>query len=121
VDRVRQPFSVSTLAQVAGAEALRHVDELERRVERTVIERVHVESELAERGLEVASSEANFSWVVLGDRDEEAVVGGLAERGVIVRGGKALGAEGHFRVTYGTHEENNRFLAALDEVLAALR
>ena len=50
VDRVRQPFSVNALALAAATEALAHVDELERRVEQTVIERVHVESELAERG-----------------------------------------------------------------------
>ncbi len=117
VDRVRQPFSVSALAQVAAIEALRHVDELERRVERTVIERVSLESELEERGLDAADSEANFSWIAVGDRDEEAILAGLAERGVIVRGGKALGAEGHIRVTYGTPQENRRFLAALDEML----
>ena len=117
VDRVRQPFSVSTLAQAGAIEALRHVDELERRVERTVIERVGVESELGSRGLDVAESQANFSWVGLGDRDEEAILAGLAERGVIVRGGTALGAVGHIRVTYGTAEENKRFLRALDEVL----
>ncbi|MEA2449773.1 MAG: histidinol-phosphate aminotransferase [Thermoleophilaceae bacterium] len=116
-DRVRQPFSVSTLAQAGAIEALRHVDELERRVERTVIERVHVETELEDRGLEVAASEANFSWVSLGDRDEEAVMEGLASRGVIVRGGTSLGAAGFIRVTYGTRDENNRFLRALDEAL----
>jgi histidinol-phosphate aminotransferase len=116
-DQVRQPFSVSTLAQAAAIEALRHVDDLERRVERTAIERLHVEGELEDRGLTVADSEANFSWVALGDRDEDKVVNGLAERGVIVRGGKSLGAEGHFRVTYGTREENNRFLRALDALL----
>ena len=117
VDRVRQPFSVSTLAQAAAVEALKHVDEVERRVERTVIERVHVDVEIEDRGLEVADSEANFAWVALGDREEDAIVGGLAERGVIVRGGRALGAAGHFRVTYGTREENDRFLRALDEIL----
>jgi histidinol-phosphate/aromatic aminotransferase/cobyric acid decarboxylase-like protein len=37
---------------------------------------------------------------------------------VIVRGGADLGSEGHMRVTYGTRHENDRFLAALDEVLA---
>ena len=42
---------------------------------------------------------------------------GLAERGVVVRAGKALGQEGWMRVTYGTRAENDRFLAALDEVL----
>jgi histidinol-phosphate aminotransferase len=44
-------------------------------------------------------------------------VQGLADRGVIVRAGKALGEEGRLRVTYGTRHENDRFLAALDEIL----
>jgi histidinol-phosphate aminotransferase len=117
VDRVRQPFSVNALAQAAAAEALKHQDEVERRVEQTAIERLHVESELEERGLETTDSEANFSWVGLGDRDEQEIVKGLAQRGVIVRAGTALGQEGWLRVTYGTRQENDRFLAALDEVL----
>jgi histidinol-phosphate aminotransferase len=117
VDRVRQPFSVNALAQAAAAEALRHQDEVERRVERTAVERLHVESALQERGLESTDSQANFSWVSLGDRDEHEVVRGLAERGVIVRAGKALGEDGNLRVTYGTRPENDRFLSALDEVL----
>jgi histidinol-phosphate aminotransferase len=49
--------------------------------------------------------------------DENAVVAGLEERGVIVRAGSALGGPGHFRVTYGTRPENDRFLAAIDDVV----
>jgi histidinol-phosphate aminotransferase len=120
VDIVRQPFSVNALALAAAAEALEHQDEVANRVERTAIERLHVEEELGERGLETTDSEANFSWVSLGDRDEAAILRGLAERGVIVRGGTDLGEAGHMRVTYGTRSENDRFLAALDEVLAQL-
>ena len=118
VDQVRQPFSVNALAQAAAAEALLHQDEVARRVERNAIERVHVESELAERGLETSDSQANFIWVSLGEHDEEAVMRGLGERGVIVRSGTDLGAPGHLRVTFGTRDENDRFLAALDETLA---
>ena len=117
VDRVRQPFSVNTLAQAAAVEAMNHVDEIERRIEQTAIERMHVETELEERGLRTTDSQANFSWVLLGDRDEDEVIEGLARQGVIVRAGKALGEEGRMRVTYGTRPENDRFLAALDEVL----
>ena len=36
-----------------------------------------MESELAERGLETTDSQANFSWVLLGDRDEDEIVEGL--------------------------------------------
>ncbi len=117
VDRVRQPFSVNALALAAATEALNHQDEVERRVEQTAVERLHVEGALQERGLETTDSQANFSWVSLGDRDEDEVVDGLAERGVIVRAGKALGQMGWMRVTYGTRQENDRFLAALDQVL----
>jgi histidinol-phosphate aminotransferase len=115
VDRIRQPFSVNSLAQAAAAEALLHQDEVARRVERTAVERLHVESELEARGLAVAPSQANFSWVTVAD--EPVVLEGLESRGVIVRGGDALGDPGHIRVTYGTREENERFLAALDDVL----
>jgi histidinol-phosphate aminotransferase len=117
VDRVRQPFSVNALAQAAAVEALGHQDEVERRVEQNVIERVHIESELEERGLDTTDSQANFSWVSLGERDEDEIVDGLAARGVIVRAGRALGEQGRMRVTYGTRHENDRFLAALDELL----
>jgi histidinol-phosphate aminotransferase len=120
VDRVRQPFTVNMLAQAAAAEAMLHQDEVARRVERTAIERMFVQDELTERGLGVTESHANFSWVSIGDRDEAAVMSGLSERGVIVRAGTALGEQGRLRVTYGTRHENERFLSALDEVLASL-
>jgi histidinol-phosphate aminotransferase len=119
-DVVRQPFSVNMLAQAAAAEALKHQDDIATRVERTVIERVHVESELHDRGLGTSDGEANFTWVDLGDHDEDAVMRGLGERGVIVRAGKALGGPGHLRVTFGTRAENDRFLAALDATLAEI-
>ena len=114
VDRVRQPFSVNALAQAAAAEAIKHQDEVERRVMQNVVERVYVESELEARGLETTESQANFSWVSLGDRDEDEIVDGLARQGVIVRAGRALGEAGRLRVTYGSRSENDRFLAALD-------
>jgi histidinol-phosphate aminotransferase len=118
VDAVRQPFSVNELAQAAAAEALEHADDLADRVERTIVERVTVEEGVRELGLETPDSQANFSWIALGDdRDEQSIIDGLGERGVIVRGGTSLGGPGHIRVTYGHRAENERFLAALAEVL----
>ena len=119
-DVVRQPFSVNMLAQAAATEALKHGDDIATRVERTVIERVHVESELNDRGLATSDGEANFTWVDLGDHDEAAVMKGLGERGVTVRAGQDLGGPGHLRVTFGTRAENDRFLAALDATLAEI-
>jgi histidinol-phosphate aminotransferase len=117
VDAVRQPFSVNALAQAAGAEAILHQDDVLRRVESTVAERLRVEEGLRELGLWTAETQANFSWIDLGDAEEAAVLAGLAEREIAVRPGTPLGSPGHIRVSYGTSEENGRFLAALPEIL----
>lgn len=117
VDAVRQPFSVNALAQAAAAEAILHSDDVLDRVERTVAERLRVEEALAGIGLQTTESQANFSWVDLGDADEGEVVAGLAERRIAVRAGTPLGGPGHIRVTYGTGAENDRFLAALRELV----
>jgi histidinol-phosphate aminotransferase len=117
VDAVRQPFSVNALAQAAGAEAILHQDDVTKRVESTIAERLRVEEGLRELGLATAETHANFSWIDLGDAVEAEVVAGLAERQIAVRPGTPLGDPGHIRVSYGTAEENGRFLAALGELL----
>ncbi len=118
VDQVRQPFFCNALAQAAAVEALAHQDEVEQRVTRTVAERESVAEGLRELGLAAAESQANFCWIDLGERDEAEIVRGLAERGVLVRAGCALGSQTPaLRVTYGTPAENARFLEALAEVL----
>jgi histidinol-phosphate aminotransferase len=118
VDAVRQPFSVNLLSQAAGAEAIRHGDDVLDRVEKTVIERVRVEEELRELGLTTAETQTNFSWIDLGpDRDEAEIVEGLGRAGIIVRPGTPLGGPGHIRVSYGTAAENRRFLEALRGLL----
>jgi histidinol-phosphate aminotransferase len=121
LDQVRQPFFCNALAQAAAVEALAHQDTVLDRVTRTVAERISVDERLRALGLAPADSQANFCWFELGeDRDEQAVMRGLQERGVLVRGGSALGSEvPALRVTYGLPEENARFLDALGEVLAA--
>ena len=117
LDAVRQPFSVNELAQIAAAEAIQHGDDVADRVERTIVERVFVEEGVRELGLEPPDSQANFSWIPLGGRDESELVRRLGEAGIVVRGGDGLGAPGHIRVTYGAHQENRRFLDALRAAL----
>ncbi|MCA1689238.1 MAG: histidinol-phosphate transaminase [Actinobacteria bacterium] len=117
LNRVRQPFFCNAAAQAAAIAALGHQDEVERRVERAIVARFELDHGLAELGLQAAESQANFCWFDLGDgRDEAQIVRGLADQGVLVRAGAALGKAGALRVTYGTPAENARFL----EVLAGL-
>ena len=83
LDAVRQPFSVNALAQAAGAEAIRHSDDVAQRVERTIVERVFVEEGVRELGLRTPDSHANFSWIDLGEADEGEVVKSLGDSGVV--------------------------------------
>jgi histidinol-phosphate aminotransferase len=124
VDQVRQPFFCNALAQAAAIEALAHQDAVTDRVTRTIAERISVDERLRALGLDLAESQANFCWLGLGEDDPERagereaeVMRGLAERGVLVRGGGALGKPGALRVTYGTAEESAIFLGALAEAL----
>jgi histidinol-phosphate aminotransferase len=119
LDQVRQPFFCNALAQAAATEALGHEDAVIDRVTRTIAERISMDERLQALGLHVAESQANFCWVKLGEeRDEQQILEGLAERGVLVRGGGALGSDvPAMRVTYGLPEENERFLEALAELL----
>ncbi len=122
VNQVRQPFHLNVAAQAAAVEALRHQDAVERRVTQTLAARLGLEDGLRRLGLWVAESDANFLWVTLPDADEperaEAdVAGGLRQRGVLVRAGGSLGRAGALRVTVGTDEQNDRFIAALGELL----
>jgi histidinol-phosphate aminotransferase len=114
VNQVRQPFFCNAAAQAGALEALRHQDEVARRVERAVAGRLQLTDGLSEMGLRVADSQANFVWVHLPeDVDEREVIKGLTKLGVLVRAGAALGRENALRITCGTEQENERFLSAL--------
>jgi histidinol-phosphate aminotransferase len=118
VDQVRQPFYLTAAAQAAAVEALRWQDEVERRVVGTLAARGELEDGVRRLGLWVAESDANFIWLRLPESVEEGeIVAGLRERGVLVRAGASLGRTGSLRVTVGTEPENERFVAALGELL----
>jgi len=123
VEQVRQPFFCNALAQAAAEEALKHQDEITRRVEQTIAERLGLEEELRGMGLQVADAQANFLWHSLGangdvdGEQERAILDALAERKVLIRSGNALGREGWARTTIGTPAENRRFLDALRELV----
>ena len=125
VDQVRQPFFCNAAAQAAAVEALNHQDEVARRVERNLAERIGLEDGLRRLGIEPAESQANFVWFDLpaGEDDEpgrgraRASSRGSPQRAILVRAGGSLGRAGALRVTVGTEAENERFLEALGALL----
>jgi histidinol-phosphate aminotransferase len=124
VNQVRQPFFCNAAAQAGATEAIKHSDAVAQRVERAIVARLELEDGLGELGITPAVSQANFSWFDLPipeGEDPSAFEGGivraLGERGVQVRAGTALGRAGALRVSYGTPEQNQRFLHHLRDLL----
>jgi histidinol-phosphate aminotransferase len=112
IRKVVTPFSTSLVAQAAALAALDAEDEVRRRCAIVVAERERVTEALRKLSVEVPTSQANFVWLPLGDK--AAAFGAACEsRGVIVRAFQPDGV----RVTIGTPEENDAFLAAAEAAL----
>ncbi len=111
LNRVRQPFNVNSLALVAATAAL---DDMEF-VARSYAENLKGLRQLGEGvgalGLEAIPSYGNFLTVRVGKAAD--IYKRLLKRGVIVRPVAGYGLPEHLRVSVGTAEENDRFLAAL--------
>jgi histidinol-phosphate aminotransferase len=115
VNRIRQPFNVNTVAQVAALAALRD----EAPVRRTVgIVRDGVRelaAALDRMGVAHVPSRANFVMIELPDATR--VYEQLLKLGVIVRPLASFGLERALRITVGTPKDNARLVAALRAVL----
>ena len=118
LNRVRQPFNTSLAAQVGALAALEDEEHLERAVLLNNSERERLAAGHAGLGLETLPSVGNF---VLADMGSAAapMFEALLRRGVIVRPVGNYGLPNHLRISIGTQPENDRFLAALAEVVAA--
>ncbi|HLT11109.1 MAG TPA: histidinol-phosphate transaminase, partial [Micromonosporaceae bacterium] len=112
VRKVITPFSTSGVAQAAALAALRADDEMSRRAALIVSERERVLAALRAAMPEVPETQANFVWLPLGDRAADFAAACEAA-GVIVRPFAGDGV----RVTIGTPEENDTFLAAAEKFL----
>ncbi|HSW11294.1 MAG TPA: histidinol-phosphate transaminase [Solimonas sp.] len=118
MNRVRQPFNNNSLALLAAEIALADQEHVARSVELNNRERERLTQVLRARGLTVLPSQANFIAVGFG-RDAKPINQGLMERGVIVRPIASYELPQFLRFSIGTETENDRLLAALQEVLAA--
>jgi len=118
LQRVRLPYHLSALTQTAGVVALRHMESALGLLEGIRTQRDRLLDALATiEGCTVFPSQANFVLFVP-PKPAAQVWQGLLDRGVLVRDMTAVVPEA-LRVSAGTAEEIDLFLAALTEVLEA--
>lgn len=110
-----QPWAVSSLAQAAGAAALRETDYVRRVREMTASERPWLLRQLTTLGLRVIPGEANYLLF----RSPRPLTEPLARQGILLRNcGNYVGLdETWYRIAVRTRRDNRRLMEALEEVL----
>ncbi|MDR2875180.1 MAG: histidinol-phosphate transaminase [Methylobacillus sp.] len=116
MNRVRQPFNVNSLAQVAAVAALRDEDFVCRSRDLNDAGMRQMTEGLTQLGLRHIPSFGNF--VSFHVAHAAAVNQKLLQRGVIVRPIFAYEMPDWLRVSIGLPEENARFLVVMREILA---
>lgn len=115
MNRVRQPFNVSDIAQAAATAALFDDEFVEQSFLLNKQGMQYLVDGFRRLGLSWIPSHGNFVCVKVGDGAE--VFNRLLKQGIIVRPIASYGMPEYLRVTVGTEAENARFLAALAIVL----
>jgi histidinol-phosphate aminotransferase len=121
IGRTRTVFNVSAIAQAGGLAAIEDDEHVNRGRMHAVASRKQLGDGFRALGLEPVPSATNFMTVKVGD--DAGVAAALMERGIAINPLTGWGLPGHIRVSFGTEEENARFLdtlrAALEPALAA--
>src|SRR5713101_7590027 len=117
LNRIRQPFNINSLAQVAALAALEDDSHILECLRMNEAGRHFLCEEFTAMGVKYVPSRANFILVDVG-RSGSDIFQRLLKEGVIVRPMASFGMETALRITIGTPEENRRLVKALKKVLA---
>jgi histidinol-phosphate aminotransferase len=110
---VRLPYHLSSISQAAAIAALAFAQESLARVHEITEGRDYVASALADLGVRVAPSDANFLY--FGEfSDAHLIWKSLLEQGILVR---ETGPSGWLRVSIGTPSENDRFIRSMRAIV----
>ncbi len=116
MNRARQPFNVNALALAAAEAALADREFVLTSRAMNARGKAFLARGLDALGLDWIPSAGNFLAVAV--PDAAGTYDALLREGVIVRPVAEYGLPGHLRVSVGLPQENERFLAALERVLA---
>jgi histidinol-phosphate aminotransferase len=112
LERVREPFNTTAVAQAAALASLRDEEHLLRTHEIVGEGKQYLYTQFGELGIKFVPSEANFIFVDF-QADVRAIHEDLLNFGVIIR----PMLESCARITVGTADQNRRLIQALEQVL----
>jgi histidinol-phosphate aminotransferase len=116
LNRVREPFNVNSLAQVAALAALKDKEFVKKSQRLNFSEKNFLYKEFEKLNLFYIPTQANFIFLDTGV-DSGIVFKNMLKDGVIIRSGDIFGFPTFIRVTIGKREENIRMLTSLKKIL----
>ena len=122
LNRIRGPFNVNAVAQVAGVAALKDEEFVKRAFEHNRKWLAKLPAELEAIGLKMTPSVANFVLVHFPEnagKSAEKADAFLQDRGIIVRRVVSYGLPDALRMTIGRDEEMAELLSALKDFMSA--
>lgn len=112
--KVKDSYNLDRLALVAGTAALRDLEWMQGNVEKIRTTRARLSHTLAQLGLDVLPSQTNFVLARLPSAEQaSAAYRVLKEQNILVRYFGAARLQDCLRITVGTDDEIDRFLAEL--------
>ncbi len=111
LNRVREPYNVNRLGQIAALAALEDRDHWEKTRRVVLEERAFLSAGLTKRGYAFPPSQANFLLVKV--PDPGAAREKLLRAGIVIRDGADVGFPGHLRISVGLRETNEKLLGLL--------
>lgn len=124
LNRVKNSFNSYTLDRVALAAAIASFEDepyFRAMAERVNLTRDACTDKLRQMGFTVTDSKANFLFISHPEIPAKTLLTELRDRGILVRYFNQPRIDNHLRVSVGTDEEMDAFLAAVQSILAAAR
>jgi histidinol-phosphate aminotransferase len=116
--KIKPPYNVNMAASAAAIASLEDVEYLMENVQRIVAERERLFARLVTfTGLQPFPSAANFILMRVRDGQAKELKLALEQRGILIRHYNKPGLRDCVRISVGTPEQNDKALAALQEVM----
>ncbi|MGB1361105.1 MAG: histidinol-phosphate transaminase [Alphaproteobacteria bacterium] len=117
LNRIRGPFNVSSLAQIAGAKAVKDTQFVKKSVEHNSKWLNTLTDSFKQKGFVVPDSKTNFILVDFGSEEKaDAVYKEFLKDGLIVRAVKAYDLPSCIRITIGNDDECKRIIDSISKM-----
>ncbi len=118
LNKVRLPYNVNYLTQIAAVSCIKHRDLIKKQNEKIISERTRLTEAISQyNGVSVEPSDANFIFIKFSEKSVCLKFNwDLREKDMLVRHFSSPGLYQFLRVSVGTPEDNSKFLEVFDEI-----